>query len=196
MGNSTSAEHPQTNFYTDSDQSASFPGVRSNFRTPPPIVNVTESNGASDNRDINYSDTYLQNHARRLKQGIDSDHSSPFVGSPLSLPDDDRFRPEINSRRNTGGSSTSAVADKLSDRLENIDIDHHGNKASSKLQGDSTKNIPGTHHRSDSIKGPYYRARGQSIGRDYESGADEEDNRIRRRASNLALEVSDKGMWS
>jgi len=150
-------------------------------------VHVTE---ISDNRDINYSDTYLQNHARRLKQGIDSDHSSPFVGSPLSLPDEDRFRADINSRRNQA--TTVSAADKLSDRLESIDIDHLSAKATSKLQGESQKPVSGTHHRSDSIKGPYYRARGNSIGRDYESGADEDDSRLRRRASNLALEVSDR----
>src|ERR1700757_5186231 len=105
MGNSTSTEHSQTPFYADSDQTESFPGVRSNPYSSPPIVNVTDHNGnLSDNRDINYSDSYLQNHTRRLKHVIDSDHSSPFVGSPLSPPDEDRFRSDISSRRADGGS--------------------------------------------------------------------------------------------
>jgi hypothetical protein len=197
MGNSTSTEHPQTSFYSDNDQSASFPGVRSNPYDSPPSVNVTEPNGStSDNRDINYSDPYLHNQARRLKQGIESDQSSPFVGSPLSLPDEDRFRSDFNSRRNTGGPNTPTAADRLSDRLESIDIDQQGNKPYPRPTGDSRKPIAGSHHRSDSVKGPYYRARGNSVGREYESGADEDDSRIRRRTSNLALEVSDRGRYS
>ncbi|KAI8583800.1 hypothetical protein K450DRAFT_220035 [Umbelopsis ramanniana AG] len=194
MGNSTSTEHPQTSFYADNDQNASFPGVRSNPYDSPPSVNVTEPNGStSHSRDINYSDPYLHNQARRLKQGIDSDHSSPFVGSPLSLPDEDRFRSDFNSRRNTGGPNTPTTTDKLSDRLESIDIDQKGSKSYPRpTTGDSRQPIAGSHHRSDSVKGPYYRARGHSVGREYESGADEDDSRIRRRASNLALEVSDR----
>jgi hypothetical protein len=197
MGNSTSTEQPQTSFYSDNDQNASFPGVRSNPYDSPPIVNVTEPNGStSDNRDINYSDPYLHNQARRLKQGTDSDYSSPFVGSPLSLPDEDRFRSENNSRRNVSGPNPITTADRLSDRLESIDIDQHGSRSYPRLASDSRKPMAGSHHRSDSVKGPYYRAGGHSIGRDYESGADEEDSRIRRRASNLALEVSDRGGFS
>lgn len=191
MGNSTSAEHHQSSFYTDKEHTGSFPGVRSGYQGGLPTVNITKPNvNASDNRDIHYSDPYLKNHARRLRQDIDSEHSSPFVGSPLSPPDESRFRSEGTSVQSEASSSTVATADKLSDRLENMDFE---DGKATKTQGDTKKMVSGTHHRSDSIKGPYYRARGQSIGRDSESGADDDDNRIRRRPSNLALEV-DRGM--
>jgi hypothetical protein len=111
------------------------------------------------------------------------------VGSPLSPPDDNRFRSGANSVQSES-SSTVTAADKLSDRLESMEFD---DGKVSKVQGDTRRTVTGMHHRSDSIKGPYYRARGQSIGRDSESGADDDDNRIRRRPSNLALEI-DKGM--
>ncbi|CAM0135982.1 hypothetical protein VKS41_005641 [Umbelopsis sp. WA50703] len=190
MGNTTSAEHQQSSFYSDSEHAGSFPRERSGIHGSLPTVNITKPTiGASDNRDIHYSDPYLKNHARKLRQDIDSEHSSPFVGSPLSPPDDNRFRSGANSVQSES-SSTVTAADKLSDRLESMEFD---DGKVSKVQGDTRRTVTGMHHRSDSIKGPYYRARGQSIGRDSESGADDDDNRIRRRPSNLALEI-DKGL--